>query len=135
MGVHDGPEYAIMRINEDLEIEVLFDASTEEAKLLMHNGSIAYSKLLGTGRNNINLEEIPIVKEVQFGGYQIVEYENGSISVHEQGKIIIPTKPILRDLAATLNIPIFNGSGNQHNTRSLGSLIISSVINQQNIIG
>ena len=121
----------IMRINEDLEIEVLLDTSTKEAKELMHNGTIAYSKLLGTGRNNINLDKIPIVKEVEYGSYKIVEYENGSITVHEQGKMISPAKPVLRELAANLNLPIINGSGNQHNTRTLGSLVINAVINQQ----
>ena len=121
----------IMRLNENLEIEVLLDTSTKEAKELMHNGTIAYSKLLGTGRNNINLDKIPIVKEVEYGSYKIVEYENGSITVHEQGKMISPAKPVLRELAANLNLPIINGSGNQHNTRTLGSLVINAVINQQ----
>jgi len=122
----------IMRINEDLEIEVLFDASTEEAQELMYNGTIAYSKILGTDRNNINLDKIPIVKEVEYGGYKIVEYENGSITVHEQGKMISPAKPILRELAATLNLPIVNGNGNQHNTRTLGSLVVNSVVSHGN---
>lgn len=120
----------IMRINEDLEIEVLFDASTEEARELMHNGTIAYSKLLGTGRNNINLDKIPIIKEIEYGGYKIVEYESGSITVHEQGKMISPAKPILRKLAAALNLPIINSNGNQHNTRTLGNLVVNSVTNQ-----
>jgi len=122
----------IMRINEDLEIEVLFDAPSDEARKLMHNGTIAYSKLLGIGRNNINLDKIPIVKEVEHGGYKIVEYENGSITVHEHSKMISPAKPILRDLAANLNLPIVNSNGNQHNTRTLGSLVINAVINHQN---
>lgn len=122
----------IMRINEDLEIEVLFDASTEDARELMHNGTIAYSKLLGTGRNNLNLDKIPIVKEIEYGGYKIMEYENGSITVHEAGKMISPAKPILRELAASLNLSIVNSSGNQHNTRTLGSLVVNSVINHQN---
>ena len=117
----------IMRLNEDLEIEVLFDDSTEAAKELMHNGTIAYSKLFGTGRNNINLDRIPIVKEVEYSGYKLVEYENGSITVHQNGKLISPAKPILRELAASLNVPIINGNGNQHNTRALGSLVITSV--------
>jgi hypothetical protein len=121
----------IMRINEDLEIEVLLDASTEKAKELMHNGTIAYSKLLGTGRNNINLDKIPVVKEVEYRGYKIVEYENGTITVHEQGKMISPAKPILRELAATLNLPIINGNGNQYNTRTLGSLLMSAVISNK----
>jgi Family of unknown function (DUF6998) len=122
----------IMRINEDLEIEVLFDASTKEAEELMHNGTIAYSKLLGTGRNNINLDKIPVVKEIEYGGYKIIEYENGSITVHEQGKMISPAKPILRKLSTSLNLPIVNSSGNQHNTRTLGSLIINSLRTQNN---
>ncbi len=122
----------IMRINEDLEIEVLFDAPTEEARQLMHNGTIAYSKLLGTGRNNINLEKIPIIKEVEIEGYKLVEYENGSITVHENGKMISPAKPILRELAAALNLPIVNSTGNQHNTRTLGSLVINTVMSRGN---
>lgn len=121
----------IMRINEDLEIEVLLDASTEDAKKLMHKGTVAYSKLLGTGRNNINLDKIPIVKSVEYGGYKIVEYENGSITVHEQGKMVNPAKPILRKLAVHLSLPIINANGNQHNTRTLGSLVISAVVDQQ----
>lgn len=120
-----------MRINEDLEIEVLLDVSTDEAKLLMHKGTIAYSKLFGTGRNKINLDKISIVSEVEYKGYKIVEYENGSITVHQQGKMIAPAKPILRELAAPLNIPIQNGNGNQHNTRTLGSLVVKAVIDQQ----
>lgn len=121
----------IMRIDEDLEIEVLLDTSTVDAKKLMHNGTIAYSKLLGTGRNNINLDQIPIVNRIEHDGYEIVEYENGSITVHQQGKMISPAKPVLRTLATPLNIPLKNGNGNQHNTRTLGSLIISAVIDQQ----
>jgi hypothetical protein len=121
----------IMRINEDLEIEVLLDASISEAKELMHKGTIAYSKLLGTGRNNINLEKIPIVNKVEHNGYEIVEYENGSITVHKEGKMITPAKPILRQLATSLNLSILNGNGNQQNTRTLGGLIVNAVRNIQ----
>lgn len=117
----------IMRINEDLEIEVLLDAPTEKAKELMHKGTIAYSKLFGSGRNNINLEKIAIVKKVEFGGYTIIEHENGSIAVHQNGKMITPAKPILRTLAGNLNISLINSNGNLHNTRILGSLIINTV--------
>ena len=120
----------IMRINEDLEIEVLLDASTEEAKKLMHNGTIAYSKLFGTGRNNINLDKIPVVHKINYEGYDIIEYENGSITVSHGGSMISPAKPTLRKLAALLNISILNVNGNQHNTRTLGNLIIKSVIEQ-----
>ncbi len=121
----------IMRINEDLEIEVLLDSPKDDAKKLMHNGTIAFSKLLGIGRNNINLDKIPIVKELEYEGYKLVEYENGSITVHEQGKMVNPAKPVLRKLAAPLNISLINSNGNQHNTRTLGGLVINAVIAQQ----
>jgi hypothetical protein len=121
----------IMRINEDLEIEVLLDAPKDDATQLMHNGTIAYSKLLGIGRNNINLDKIPIVKELEYEGYKLVEYENGSITVHEQGRMINPAKPVLRKLAAALNISLINSNGNQHNTRTLGGLVINAVMAQK----
>lgn len=120
----------IMRIDEDLEIQVLLDASIEEAKKLMHNGTIAYSKLFGSGRNNINLDKIPVVHKINYGGYDIIEYENGSVTVSQGGNMISPAKPILRKLATLLNISILNINGNQHNTRTLGSLIVKSVIDQ-----
>ena len=119
----------IMRINEDLEIEVLFDDSIEQAKQLMNKGVIAYSKLLGTGRSKINLDEIPVVKEVEHNGYKIAEYENGSIIVYKQDKMLKEAIPILRKIATALNIPIVNGNGNPHNTRRLGSLVINSLLN------
>ncbi len=117
----------IMRINEDLEIEVLLDAPTEVAKEQMHNGTIAYSKLFGSGRNNINLDKIAVVKKAEYEGYTVFEYENGSIVVHQNGKMITPVKPVLRGLARSLNISILNGNGNEHNTRTLGSLIVNAV--------
>ena len=121
----------IMRINEDLEIETLLDASIEEAKKLMNKGTIAYSKLFGTGRNNINLEEIAIVNQVEFKDYNIKEYENGSITVHQQDEMVTPAKPTLRKLATTLNISLHNSNGNQHNTRTLGSLVVQAIREQQ----
>lgn len=124
----------IMRINEELEIEVLFDAPTEEAKALMSNGTIAYSKLTNTGKYNTSLENISVVKEVEYAGYTLMEYENGSITVHEKGNMITPAKPILRELATKLNISIVNGNGNQHNTRTLGSLVINSVLAQKSLM-
>jgi len=122
----------VMRINEDLEIDVLLDEPVEVAKKLMHKGTIAYSKLFGTGRNNINLDKIPIVNQVEYKDCIIIEYENGSIAVHQQEKMVTPAKPLLCELANALNVSLLNGNGNQHNTRTLGSLIINSVKAQTN---
>lgn len=124
----------IMRINEELEIEVLFDAPVEEAKALMSNGTIAYSKLTSTVKYNTSLENIAVVNEVEYADYTLMEYENGSITVNKQGNMIIPAKPILRELATKLNVSIVNGNGNQHNTRTLGSLVINSVLAQKSLM-
>lgn len=120
----------IMRINADLEIEVLFDALTEEAVKLMKNGTIAFSKLTEGGRENADLSKIRIVNEIEYDGYRLVEHENGSIAVHDKDRMIQPAKPVLRHLAASLNLPLVNSNGNEFNTRTLGSLVIKSVIDR-----
>ena len=117
----------ILRINEDLEIDVLLDSSTEEAKTLMHKGSIAYSKLDASPRNIMNLDKIAVAKEINIEGYHILEYENSSIKIDKDGEPISPVKPVLRTLAKKLNVSILNGNGNKRTTRQLGSLIIKTV--------
>ncbi|BCE02632.1 DUF6998 domain-containing protein [Marinicellulosiphila megalodicopiae] len=118
----------IMRINEDLEIEVLLDASIDNAKALMHKDKIAYSKLLKSDRKNIDLENIPVVKEAKYKNYKLVEHENGSIVVYKNDEMMIPAKPVLREIASFLNVSILNANGNKHNTRTLGSIIINSIV-------
>ncbi len=117
----------IMRITEELEIEVLLDAPVGEATKLMHKGTISYSKLLSTGRE-VNLDVIPVIRQVEYQGYTIAEHENGSIAVRKDGELVIPAKPVLRELASLLNVPQLNSSGNALNTRSLGSAIINLIL-------
>lgn len=53
--------------------------------------------------------------------------ENGSIEVERDGEILLPVKPVLRELAIQLNVGLLNSNGNALNTRQLGSQIIKSV--------
>jgi hypothetical protein len=120
----------ILRVNtEEREIETLLDAPIAKAMELMGpeaggKRSIPLSKLvikqpkLGTAKT---------VSEVNHGGYTIRELENGSIEVEMGGQLVVPVKPVLRELAAELNIGLLNGSGNSHNTRQLGGQIMKSV--------
>ena len=67
------------------------------------------------------------VKAVSFEGYTIRELENGTIELERGGEILLPVKPVLRELARQLNVGLLNSNGNLLNTRQLGSQIIKSV--------
>ena len=111
----------------EMQIETLLDTPLAAALELMsseRNGrrDLALSKLLKPKRPNI-----ATVTSVTFEGYTIRELESGTIEVEQFGQPVLPAKPVLRELAMRLNIPILNGNGNALNTRSLGSLIIKSI--------
>ncbi|MCZ2366654.1 DUF6998 domain-containing protein [Vibrio parahaemolyticus] len=118
----------VLRINiEEMQIETLFDGTVEQAKALMctsGSGSkytLALSKLTKTRSLN---RDIPKVKEGVWRELTIVERENGSIEVIENGALLLPAKPHLRRVAKELGVSILNSNGNHYNTRQLGSLII-----------
>lgn len=67
------------------------------------------------------------VQSVVIGDYTVTELENGTIEISQEGRILRPTKPILRQLAQEANISLFNSNGNPLNTRQLGSQLIRSV--------
>jgi hypothetical protein len=118
----------VLRMNTaEMQIETLLDAPLKEALEMMSaekNGrrDLALSKLLKPKR-----QDIAMVKTIEFEGYTVRELENGTIEVEQLGQLVIPAKPVLRELAMRLNIPIVNGNGNALNTRSLGSFIIKSI--------
>jgi hypothetical protein len=120
----------ILRINtEEREIETLLDVPIDKAMELMGpeaggKRSIPLSKLVCRPSK---LGATKTVSEVCYDGYKIREMENGSIEAEVKGMLVEPVKPVLRELAAALNIGLLNGSGNPHNTRQLGSLIMKSI--------
>lgn len=122
----------VLRINtEEREIETLLDAPIDKAIELMGPAvggkrSISLSKLVSKGRRN--QEPAKLITEVRHGDYTVRELENGSIEVATHGSLVVPVAPVLRKLAAELNIGIINGAGNPYNTRQLGSLVIKSLL-------
>lgn len=118
----------ILRINtEEMQIETLLNEPTNTAIEMMTSPnssgkvSISLSKLIKPTKD---LSEIPAVKQVSFGKYNLKELENGTIEVEVNSEPVSPVKPVLRELATELNVSILNSNGNPYTTRQLGSLVI-----------
>jgi hypothetical protein len=120
----------VLRLNTiEMQVETLLDASVPEALALMADERAGKRDLAISKLNRTKVPKKPplMIKSVDFEGYTIRELENGTIEVEWGGKLIVPAKPILRELAIRLNVSIVNGNGNPLNTRSLGSLVIHTV--------
>lgn len=120
----------VLRVNtEEMQVETLLNSTTSEAMDIMKpekNGkrSLALSQLIKTPKHKADIKTI---KEVEFKGYIIRELETGTIEVEQNGGLISPTKPALRNLAIILNISLINNNGNPLNTRQLGSQVIKTI--------
>jgi hypothetical protein len=114
---------------EEMQIETLLNATVAEASALMSPGA--------KGKRNLRLarlvkkpkprSEIKSVKTVPYNSYTVRELESGAIEVERAGALVSPVKPVLRELALKLNIPLLNANGNPLNTRQLGSQVIKSI--------
>jgi hypothetical protein len=120
----------VLRVNtEEMQIETLLNAPVAEAVALMASEgtgkrTLSLSRLL---KKAVPASQIKSVKTVSFQGYVVRELETGTIEVERDGALVIPAKPVLRQMAVSLNIGILNGNGNVLTTRQLGSQIIRSV--------
>jgi hypothetical protein len=74
-----------------------------------------------------DLSHLQIVAEVVAGHRIIRQMENGTIVVLVDGVRVPKAKPILREVAAPLGIPLINGVGGVKNTRQLGAEIIANL--------
>jgi hypothetical protein len=124
-------QVVVLRINTDeMQIETLLDVAVTDAVSLMTPSvdgrrTLALSKL---GKKSTMRASIKSKKEVIYQDVAIRELENGSIEVERDGELMLPAKPMLRDIAARLNISHLNSSGNPLNTRQLGSQIIGRLL-------
>jgi hypothetical protein len=120
----------VLRVNtEEMQIETLLNVPVAEAEALMTaegqgKRALSLSRLI---KKTVPPSDVKSVKEVSYQGYVIKELETGTIEVQKDGVLVTPAKPILRELAAALNIGILNGNGNVLTTRQLGSQLIKSV--------
>lgn len=128
----------ILRVNtEEMQIETLLNAPVAEAEALMASEgtgkrTLSLSRLI---RKTVPPSQVKRVSEVSYQGYMIRELETGTIEVEKDGVLIVPAKPVLRELAVPLSVGILNSNGNVLTTRQLGSQIIKSVaaLNSPNV--
>ncbi|MCF7535474.1 AAA family ATPase [Pseudomonas petrae] len=65
--------------------------------------------------------------EATSGDLTVRQSDSGTIEVLRNGVLVKPSKPVLRDLAETLNISTLTSSGTPLNTRRLGRKVIKSL--------
>lgn len=121
----------VLRINtEEMQVETLLDTTIADALTYATDAN-------PTGRFTISLSrlqkkaqpknDIAQAQSVVVGDYSVTELENGAIEVSQDGKLVSPAKPVLRQLAQAANISLLNSNGNPFNTRQLGSLLIKTL--------
>lgn len=120
----------VLRVNtEEMQVETLLNASASEAISLMlpDDGGRKTLPLRRLVRKPLLERTVTLVAEVSFQGYIIKELESGSIEVLRDGSPLVPVRPVLRELANSLNVGVLNGNGNPLNTRQLGTRIIKTI--------
>lgn len=128
--LHQVDRVIILRVNtEEMQVEILLDASAEETLTLMSpegrgKRSLPLSRILKAPKPQ---NELATVNAVSYGGYTVQELESGTILVERGSTPVTPAKPALREIASTLNIPLINSNGNPLNTRQLGNQVIQAV--------
>jgi len=73
------------------------------------------------------------MKTVSYKNYTVTKHKSGTIETTVNGKVVSPTKPILRELAQELGVSLENKNGNLHITRQLGVLVMRAIEAQQSI--
>ena len=122
----------VLRLNVDPEdgvsIEALLDSSIEEATLRYRDngGDLIYS-ITANAKKARPLENLKVLQNAQFDGYEILQYESGTINVLKDGSVCIPAKPHLREIAGKIGISLFFQTGATKNTRQLGADIIGQL--------
>ncbi|AZC91302.1 DUF6998 domain-containing protein [Pseudomonas chlororaphis] len=120
----------VLRVNtEEMQIEILLDDAVDVAMRMM-GPEVKGKRLLPLRpllKNSKPQREQETVNIVSYHGYTIRELESGTILIDCEGQSKSPVKPILRNLALSLNLSLVNSNGNPLNTRQLGSQVIQSV--------
>lgn len=124
----------ILRLNADrdegVSIEAIFDKPIDEATAFLTKFDGGYRYMVSrANRVPKPLENLAELKSVSFDGYEIVQYENGTIQVLKGGLPTITAKPHLRVIAEKLGFPTHRVNGDEKNTRQMGSGIIQ-LLNQ-----
>ncbi|MFO1083236.1 MAG: hypothetical protein U1E21_01625 [Reyranellaceae bacterium] len=120
----------ILRINTsdgEASIEELFRGTVDELRSVCKDvGNDLQYIVRKPSSEPLVLDKMAIVGDVWIGARRVIQYENGTIAVEVDGARVPVVRPILREIAAELRLSPLNSSGNQMNTRQLGSAIIAT---------
>lgn len=93
----------------------------------------AVDNLLNRLPNSEMISYVPssgVVDEVVYGNHVLRRRESGTIDVEKDGVPVAPVMPVLRELAARLEVRQCNGSGGALNTRQLGKAVMDAIRSQ-----
>ena len=128
---HHVDRILILRINVDegeASIEEVLDCRADEFPALAADGAGEFVfRIRQTPRSRHALTEMVVTAEARHGPYRILQYENGTIIVEQDGQALLQAKPILREIASSRGISLLNANGNARNTRQLGSEILANL--------
>ncbi|WP_092762823.1 hypothetical protein [Rhodoferax sp. OV413] len=120
----------VLRMNtEEMQVETLLNAPISDVLPLL-SGPSEGKRILTLGRivdRRKVRSDIAPVNEVSIDRYTLRELETGTIEVQQDGVLLTPVKPVLRELAIRFNVSLINGKGNEFNTRQLGTQVIRAV--------
>lgn len=122
----------VLRVNiddeEGVSVETLLDCPAIEFLERTGNPSGKFTyRTSANSRSKKSLENLQTTSTASFDKYHIRQYENGTIAVLIEDEIQSVAKPILRNIAAKINVDLLNGAGATKNTRQLGSEIIKTL--------
>lgn len=134
---HHADRVMVLRVNIDdekgISIEELLDTSSQEAQPLMRpqGGKFVYS-ISRAVREERPVEHLKIIARAPYSDFEIVQYESGAIRVCRGSEVLpVVVKELLRPIAATTGIDLFNSNGGLKNTQQLGADIIRALNSRQ----
>lgn len=130
---HHVDRIMVLRVNVDEEkgvsVEELLDVSAEDARPMFRAqaGKLIYPINRGQ-REQRPVEDLTIISRASYGDIEIVQYESGAIRIMQGGTVqTVNVKDVLRPIASTVGVDLFNGKGGTKNTQALGADVIRSL--------
>ncbi|MGX0137247.1 hypothetical protein ACUXG4_005505, partial [Cupriavidus metallidurans] len=79
------------------------------------------------GGEDISYEPAAAAASVEFGDFVIRRLASGTIEVDKDGVSVEPVMPVLRTLAAELNVSLRSSTGTDLNTQNLGVRVMAAI--------
>ena len=128
----------VLRLNVDddhgVSIEELLDAPVLEARPML--GPAGPNKLRFAVSRRGPRADIALTQamtgEAVFEGITIQRYESGHIRLPRNGEVLLPAKPVLRDIAIQLGVSLEAENGRIRTTHELGSHVLRQLALMRN---